>query len=691
MGKVVAIVQARSSSKRLPRKVLLELGGMPLIVYLLRRIVRAKELDAVILATSCDASDDELVRVVEEEGIPVYRGALNDVLKRYIECAEANDAEIVVRVTGDCPLVDSQIIDEMVRSFKADSAGYMSNCLNEDEIAVPDGFDVEVFGIQHLRDADRYAKKQSEREHVTPWIRSKEAGIECRHFKYLDKSFDYRLTVDEAVDYEVVKAIVEHFGGKIDFTLKDVLSHLSENVSLAMKNSFISRNEGYRESLRRECKEVQVLNAQKLWKKAKDLIPGGNMLLSKRPEMFLPGKWPTYFSRAKGCYVWGLDGRKYLDMSIMGIGTNILGYGNSEVDNAVREVVDKGNMSSLNCPEEVMLAEALVELHPWADMARFARSGGEANAIAVRIARAATGRERVAICGYHGWHDWYLATNLGGDAALEEHLLPGLAPKGVPRGLRGTVMPFSYNRLDQLQRIVDGGPIAAVKMEVQRSTPPEPGFLESVRKICNDVGAVLIFDECTSGFRETNGGLHKKFGVEPDMAMFGKALGNGYAITSVIGRREVMEAAQATFISSTFWTERIGPAAALKTLEVMSRYKTWEQITRTGEDLRKRWQEVADRTGVEIIHNSISALAGFTIKSRLSREYKTLITQEMLKVGILASTNCYVCTEHSADVVDYYLEHLEKVFELIKKCEDGEDVSRYLDGELCHTGFSRLN
>jgi len=146
---------------------------------------------------------------------------------------------------------------------------------------------------------------------------------------------------------------------------------------------------------------------QKLWKKAKKIIPGGNMLLSKRSELFLPDMWPSYFSKAKGCYVWDLDGNKFIDMSIMGIGTNTLGYGNDKVDSAVKNAVNQGNMSTFNCPEEVQLAEKLLDMHPWADMARFARSGGEANAIAIRIARAASGKDNVAICGYHGWHDWY--------------------------------------------------------------------------------------------------------------------------------------------------------------------------------------------------------------------------------------------------------------------------------------------
>ena len=432
-------------------------------------------------------------------------------------------------------------------------------------------------------------------------------------------------------------------------------------------------------------------HGQELWRRAKRVIPGGNMLLSKRAEMFLPEQWPAYFSRAKGCRVWDLEGRELIDMSIMGIGTNLLGYGHPEVDEAVASTVAAGNMSTLNCPEEVWLAERLVELHPWAEMARFARTGGEANAIAIRIARAATGRDTVAICGYHGWHDWYLATNLQNDSGLEEHLLPGLAPNGVPRGLAGTVQPFSFNRLDQLESITSIHELAAVKMEVQRSSPPDPGFLEGVRELCSRRGIVLIFDECTSGFRETFGGLHLKYGVEPDIAIFGKALGNGYAITATIGRRCVMQAAQSSFISSTFWTERIGPSAALKTLEVMERERSWEQVTAMGLVLRRRWQELADRHGLSITHNGLPALTGFAIQSPLGLAYKTLITQEMLKKGYLASTTIYTCLAHTPDVIEPYLVSLDEVFGLIAECEAGRLVDELLEGPVCHGGFKRLN
>jgi glutamate-1-semialdehyde 2,1-aminomutase len=428
-----------------------------------------------------------------------------------------------------------------------------------------------------------------------------------------------------------------------------------------------------------------------LWERARRVIPGGNMLLSKRPEMFLPGYWPAYFSRARGCEVWDLDGKRYIDVSLMGIGTNTLGYGHPEVDEAVRKVVAAGNMSTLNCPEEVYLAERLLELHPWARMVRLARTGGEANAVAVRIARAAAGRSKVAVCGYHGWHDWYLAANISGEGALAGHLLPGLEARGVPDDLRHSVFPFDYNDVDALEKLIAKHDLAAVVMEVSRNFGPAEGFLERVRALTQRHGIVLVFDECTSGFRQTFGGLHKQYGVEPDMAVFGKALGNGFAITAVIGRRAVMEAAQTTFISSTFWTERIGPAAALKTLEVMEREKSWEQITCTGQRVLSGWQELAVRHRVSIAVSGLPALATFAFESRNALAYRTLLTQEMLAQGYLAATGFYASTAHDTQIIDEFLERLNPVFALVRECEDGRDPLTLLKGPVCHAGFRRLN
>lgn len=673
--KAIAIVQARMGSTRLPNKVMRPISGVPMIELLFKRLSWAKQLDKIILATSDDPRNQPLIDHVQQLGYDIYRGSENDVLDRYYQAAKMYKADIVVRITGDCPLIDPKLVDNALIFFQEKSVDYVSNTCPP---TYPDGLDTEIFTFAALKQAAQQAKKPFEREHVTPFI--KESGLFNLYcIQHTQDCSDQRWTVDEYEDFEVVNNIFEHFHPRLDFDWIKILELSRSQPHLFKANQHLTRNEG------------SILGTgQKLWKRAKRVIPGGNMLLSKRAEMFLPGKWPAYFSRAKGCKVWDLDDNEFIDMNFMGIGTNILGYGHPEVDEAVSRTVGAGNMSTLNCPEEVYLAEKLIELHPWADMVRFARSGGEANAIAIRIARAASGKSKVAFCGYHGWHDWYLAANLDDEKQLSDHLLPGLMPRGVPDGLRDTVYPFAYNQFDELETLVKNHDIGIIKMEVSRNQKPENAFLEKVRCLATDRGIILIFDECTSGFRRTFGGLHKLYGIEPDMAIFGKALGNGYAITATIGRREIMEAAQTTFISSTFWTERIGPTAALKTLEVMERTQSWEQITLTGRKISQEWKRLAKKHGLDIQLFGLPSMPTFGFQSADSLAYKTLITQEMLAKGYLAGTSTYVCTEHTPEVVSAYIEALDPVFGLIRECEDGRDVSFLLKGPQCHNGFKRL-
>lgn len=674
--KIVAIVQARMGSTRLPNKVMKLIGGIPMLELLLARLARATELDEIVVATSVDERNHPLINHVSKLGFRCYQGSENDVLERFIHTAKMAQADIVVRITGDCPLVDPALVDEAIRSFKAAGVDYLSNTTPP---SYPDGLDISVFSFASLERAANETDKPYDHEHVTPYLRESGKFRQAALHNAEDLSA-LRWTVDEPADFEVISNIFAHFAPDIHFPWQQVLELQGSQPQLFAANQQLIRNEG-----------AAMGTGQKLWKRAKQVIPGGNMLLSKRAEMFLPDQWPAYFSKAKGCKVWDLDGHEYIDMSIMGIGTNTLGYGHPEVDEAVMQVVRAGNMSTFNCPEEVYLAEKLIELHPWADMVRFARSGGEANAIAIRIARAASGRDKVAFCGYHGWHDWYLAANLGDGATLTGHLLPGLEPKGVPQNLRNTILPFNYNRLDELQTLVDQHDIGVIKMEVSRNEGPAPGFLEGVRQLATARGIVLIFDECTSGFRETFGGLHKKYGVEPDMAIFGKAMGNGYAITAAIGRREVMEAAQSTFISSTFWTERIGPSAGLKTLEVMERVRSWETITVTGLEIGNLWQQLGHRHALPIHVFGLPALIKHRFDSPNNLAYKTLITQEMLAKGYLAGNSVYACTEHTPAVIAGYAEALDGVFGLIRECEEGRDVTKMLKSPVCHAEFKRLN
>lgn len=674
--RTVAVVQARVGSTRLPNKVMKPICGKPMIELLLARLARSQEIDEIIVATSEDIRNQPMIDLVRALGYRCVAGSENDVLDRFITAGRFAQADVVVRVTGDCPLIDPELVDLCIREFRTQGVDYLSNAVPP---SFPDGLDTEVFRFAALETAAAETQKIFDREHVTPYLR--ESGKFSN--ASVQNDIDYsamRWTVDEQADLNVVTNVFGHFAPNIHFSWLEVLELQEQREELFVENQQLLRNEG-----------AILGTGQKLWKRAKNIIPGGNMLLSKRAEMFLPEQWPAYFSKAKGCQVWDLDGNQYTDMSIMGIGTNILGYGHPEVDAAVHRTVDSGNMSTFNCPEEVYLAEKLVELHPWADMVRLARSGGEANAVAIRIARAASGRDKVAICGYHGWHDWYLSVNLGDEKGLDGHLLPGLEPNGVPRNLRGTVFPFNYNNYAELESLVNQHDIGVIKMEVVRNNGPQDNFLHKVRQLATERGIVLIFDECTSGFRQTFGGLHKMYGVEPDMAMFGKALGNGYAITATIGRREIMEAAQSTFISSTFWTERIGPSAALATLDVMARVRSWESITQTGLSIREGWQKLAEKNGLGIDHWGLPALTGYTIRSEQALAYKTLITQEMLARGFLAGNSVYACTEHTPEIVDAYFAALDPIFALIRECEDGRDIAGLLKGPVCHGGFKRLN
>jgi glutamate-1-semialdehyde 2,1-aminomutase len=445
-------------------------------------------------------------------------------------------------------------------------------------------------------------------------------------------------------------------------------------------------------SFENEPQPANTMNGQALYEKARKLIPGGTQLLSKRPEMFLPDQWPSYYVKAQGAKVTDLDGNTFIDMSYSGIGATVLGFADPDVNAAVKAAVDDGSMTTLNCPEEVALAELLIEIHPWAEMVRFGRAGGETMAMAVRIARAATGRQMIAFCGYHGWHDWYLSANLADDSALDGHLLSGLAPKGVPRGLKGLMHPFHYNDVEGLKKIVaqHGANLAAIVMEPVRNEPI-PGFLEQVRAIASEAGAVLVFDEVTAGFRINTGGIHLTLGVAPDLAVFAKALGNGYPITAVIGRQDVMSYAQDTFISSTAWTERIGPAAAIAPVTKHRDKNVGAHLVRIGQRVMDGWRAAADAAHLDIEISGIPPLGHISFKgSKPPAAVRTLFTQLMLDRGYLAKDAFYAMYAHTDSHVDGYTAACADAFEIIAGALKAGTVEQLLRGPVAHSGFQRL-
>lgn len=429
-----------------------------------------------------------------------------------------------------------------------------------------------------------------------------------------------------------------------------------------------------------------------LQERARKRIPGLSQLLSKRPDRFSYGVWPGYFNRAEGALVWDLDDNEYVDMSIGGIGATVLGYQDPEVDAAVRDAISRGVASSLNCPEEVDLADLLCELHPWAEMVRFGRCGGEAMSMSVRIARAATSRDKVAFCGYHGWHDWYLAANLGTENALGEHLISGLDPAGVPRGLVGTALPFSYNDTAGLEAIVaeHGRDLAAVVMEPIRNSLPQPGFLKRVRELADECGAVLVVDEVSAGFRLCCGGAHLLLGFEPDLAVFSKALGNGYPVSAVIGRASVMEASQKSFISSTNWTERIGPVAAMAMICKFRRVEAHTHLVALGESVQAGWRRLAEKHGLHIHIGGIPPMSHFSFEQSESLATKAYFVQLMLDEGFLASTSFYSMYAHTFNHVEAYIAAADRAFAEIARASSADDLKQKLRGAPAASGFKRF-
>lgn len=431
---------------------------------------------------------------------------------------------------------------------------------------------------------------------------------------------------------------------------------------------------------------------QDLYNKAKTLIPGGTQLLSKRPEMFLPDYWPAYYDKAEGCYVWDLDGNKYLDMSYMGIGACVLGYAHSEINTAVTDAVNRGSMCTLNAPEEVYLAELMCQLHPWAQMVRYTRSGGEAMAVAIRIARASSGRDKILFCGYHGWHDWYLSANLAADKALDGHLLPGLDPAGVPRDLKDSAIPFNYNNVIEFLNLADKyrGEIGVIVMESIRDSKPTHEFIDAIHRVAKEQNIVFVVDEITAGFRLNAGGAHLILGLQPDIAVFGKAISNGFPMGVILGKKDIMEKAQETFISSTYWTDRTGPAAALATIKYFIDNNVQDHLINIGEQIQKGWSNLALKNGLKIKVGGLAPLSHFSFDHEKPLVLKTLFTQKMLELKILATTAFYASYAHKQEFIDLYLEACDKAFSFVAEAIDSGAPDKLLNGPVCHSGFKRL-
>jgi glutamate-1-semialdehyde aminotransferase len=437
-----------------------------------------------------------------------------------------------------------------------------------------------------------------------------------------------------------------------------------------------------------------VRKSMQLYQRALEIIPGGTQLISRRPTRFAYGVSPVYAERAKGARIWDIDGNEYIDW-VSGIGAIILGYCDEVVDEAVREQILSGTIYSISHELEVELAEELIELIPCAEMVRYAKGGGEACAIAVRIARGATGRDKVLFCGYHGWHDWYLAANLSEEASLDTHLFPGIDPIGVPQCLQGSAIPFPYGDLDALGQTLDDnrGEVAAVMMEPFRSELPPEGYLESVAKLVREHDVVLIFDEVSTGFRPTAAGAQPLVGVTPDMAVFAKSISNGYPMGAVVGRREVMEAANPMFISSTYWSDAITMRAALTTLREVRERDVPSTVQKTGEQLMTELNQVAKEVGLDVVCEGLSfhPHLNFNITDpQLKAKVSTLYIQEMAKRGCHGYAGFYLNAAQGPAEIEQTVNAARETFTILANALDDNNVEELLECETQQESFRRL-
>lgn len=678
---LAAIIQARLGSTRLPGKTLADLQGKPMLARLVERVRAVRGIDAIVVATTTAPSDEPIVEFAASEGLPCFRGSEEDVLDRFYQTARHFEVRDIIRVTPDCPLIDPRVIEEVVAAYRKGGYDYVSNIIRR---TFPDGLDVEVFSIGTLERTWRETTRTSDREHVTPYMRT--AGFRVFNVEHPVNLSHFRWAVDRADDLAFVRAVYARLGqnGRL-FHLEDVLDLLSREPQLTQISTQGTVNEGfYRSLLKDPVVPVRPRSLQRSaeWRgRAERVIPGASQTFSKGPTQFVQGVAPTFLTRGDGCRVWDVDGNDYIDYSLA-LGPIILGYGYPSVIEAVTRQLASGTTFSLPHPLEVELSEQLVEAIPCAEMVRFGKNGSDVTAGAVRLARACTGREHIAFCGYHGWQDWYIGSTTRN--------------AGVPEAVRRLTHGFAYNDLPSLERIFDAHPgeVAAVIMEPVGVVEPAAGFLQEVRALTRARGALLIFDEVLTGYRLAIGGAQEYFGVTPDLACLGKAIANGFPLAALVGRRVFMRRFEDVFFSFTFGGETLSLAAALATLEVLRTKPVIRHIWTQGERLWSGYNVLARELGVDQ-YTSCAGLAPRTVvrfadaSGAESLVLKSLFQQECAKRGVLFGGGHNLSYSHTEGDVDSTLRVYRDALATLAEAIRHDDAERRLEGPVLQPIFRR--
>jgi glutamate-1-semialdehyde 2,1-aminomutase len=675
---ILAILQARVSSSRLPQKVLKPILGIPMLARQIERVQRSRLIDKLLVATSSDPSDDSIEELCHVLKVTCFRGSLDDVLDRLYQAAFPYQPDHVVRLTGDCPLADPDLIDRIIGIHQNGLFDYTSNTITA---TYPDGLDVEVIRFACLEEAWKEADLPSHREHVTPFIYQQPQRFKLGYDKNDHDLSHLRWTVDESVDFELVAKIYEVlYPKKPDFTTADALKLIQEQPYLQTYNTYYHRNAGIQTALQADTiylntKQQQHLgpryhHSEAFLEKALRMIPLGSQTFSKSKTQYPLGVSPYFLQRGRGSHVWDLDGNEYIDF-INGLAAITLGYGDLDVSAAVQAQLQDGVIFSLPHPLELQVAEKIVELVPCAEMVRFGKNGSDATSGAIRLARAYTGRDRIAVCGYHGWHDWYIGSTS--------------RDRGVPEAVQKLTHTFIYNDLISLKTLFHTypGELAAVILEPMNVVEPQPGFLEELRALTHDKGALLIFDETITGFRYAKGGAQEYFGVTPDLVTLGKGIANGYPLSAIAGSAKVMRLMEEIFFSSTFGGETLSLAAALATLTKLQQEPVIEHLCHQGQKILDKLQALIQHHQVSDIlstagHPSWSFLLFQNTVPYTSWQIKTLFFQEVFARGILTLGTHNVSYSHTDDDITRLLTVYDEVFSILYDAVEKRTLHRQL-------------
>lgn len=644
----VAIIQARMGASRLPGKVLAALGDDPVLAWVVRAARAVPGVDRVAVATSTANGDDPIAAWCAEHGVACHRGSEQDVLDRHALAARQERADVVLRITADCPLLDPQVCGQVLLLLERARVAYASNV---DPPSWPDGLDCEVFTAEALRAAAAEATRPADREHVTGFLRNRRrrfpsASLTCP----LPGLARERWTLDTPEDLAFLRAVVERLPRDRAPSHVEVVRVLDGAPHLREINSASKRNEGLVATLRAERlhdERRSYVESERMLSRAEKLIPLGSQTFSKSRVQYPPGHAPLFLTHGHGGRVWDVDGNEYVDL-VNGLLPVVLGYRDPDVDAAVRDQLHNGVSFSLATELEIELAQRLVDEIPCAEMVRFGKNGTDATSAAVRIARAATGRERLVTCGYHGWQDWYIG-------ATTRH-------KGVPAAVRALTHPVPYNDLEAVDRLLvqHPGEFAALVMEPMNSYEPQPGYLADLKVLLHRHGALLVFDEIITGFRYSLGGAQRYFDVTPDLAAFGKALGNGLPISAVVGRRDLMMQLEEVYFSGTFGGETLSLAAGIAVVDKMRREPVIDTLWRTGTVLEQGVRERLATHGLDQVILLRGKPPWVLLEMRdhptaRKEAIRTLFIIEMLRSGVLCLGSHNVSYAHDAADVERVL------------------------------------